>query len=106
MKEYIGRMVTEVFVTLLFVFIFVRWYFEHKYGRKIESLLDRIEDLIIEKHRSKKDIVGLLATVGEQSVEIATKNERIEELESTIVSLQKRYSEKPVRTKRLRGDSD
>lgn len=80
--------VIVIFCIFMFTYIWNLWYFTRKYNNKIEDLLCKIEDLIIEKHRARKDIVSLLATLSEQKIEISYKDEKISELENRIYSIQ------------------
>jgi SMC interacting uncharacterized protein involved in chromosome segregation len=61
-------------------------------------LLLRIEDLVIEKYRSRRDIVVLLEKVGEYADEISKKEKTIRELEENVENFQRQIRQKRIRT--------
>jgi uncharacterized protein Yka (UPF0111/DUF47 family) len=73
-------------------------YFTRKYSNKIDDLLLRIEDLVIEKYRSRRDIVVLLEKVGEYADEISKKEKTIRELEENVENFQRQIRQKRIRT--------
>lgn len=90
------------YVIVMIVYVMIKWYYDYRYGKKLVELMDKIEDLMIEKYRAKKDMVNLISVVGEKLVEIGEKDERIRELEGEVEKLQMR----PMRPKRHRVDDD
>lgn len=88
----------EYISIFLFTFIVIWRYFTRKYSNKIDDLLLRIEDLVIEKYRSRRDIVVLLEKVGEYADEISNKEKTIRELEENVENFQRQIRQKRIRT--------
>lgn len=88
----------EYFAIFSFAFLGNWWYFTHKYNSKVNDLVERIEDLIVEKHRLRKDIVGLLGKIGEHAEEVSQRERTIRGLEEKIEDLQRISRQKRVRS--------
>ena len=88
----------EYIAIFMFNFLVIWWYFMRKYNNKVEDLFLRIEDLIIEKYRLRKDIVQLLEKITYYSDEISKKDTTIMELSEKNDDLQRQLRQKRSRT--------
>lgn len=96
---------TQVLAYFAVSFLSSWWYFDRKYRKRLNSLSDKIEDLMVDRYRSRKDIVNLLNTLSDQAGELEMRDAKIEELTKNANLNMFMRSELPMRPKRARSET-